>query len=1058
MNKSSIYQNIVETYNIIPDSYANINLDFIETDEFNEKKINEILNEKTLMNIIFSKYMSDTSYNEMNKRYIKSLLKSDYVYTYQDMDLVKNTYLYEDNMRLKNNNDFQDSMPHLNKNVVDFDIFNNASKLSLGYLVYLDIIAGIYNKAYELKDDKETIKNLTEIIIPCRYVYENNNLNIYQRGSYNNTLVILRRNSMDKEIYDIEFYQNILDTVFLNALKVDIIKHINYLSGDDISYTDRKYLKNICYFYKYCRLRFCYAIVQAIYLVSVNPTNQINITEKIEKYIKAVVLPVFINFKEIINYQLKDNNYSTSKNVIYNKKAIQTTNKLEKINSKILKNRDKISKNRRINNTISYKTDKNDTILKIASILIIFIAIITLIIILLPVQESSKGFLFIAISLIILVLYIIILSYLRKDEGFTIQDRNADIERMNREIELRRSNIENQQKKESSGNIQLSLSGLTESKKAVDDARRLRIEVEQLIIEDTKRFEAEKAKLESNRNIGATELAQKQAELSTLSDSLKSKQQLLDQRIRTEQTLQANLTSITSQLETVTTKNVNTTDTLNRLQDIQERAIISLNKYLDASKKAEQSQIRYIQAENSYNTAVLLASKNSSVENIKSNTTTVINDLTVENNRLLKEAADKQAKIDQEEEARAQLELQAIELERKNLTEQSLVNNIRNETENMKNVIQQNTQNLQQKENDYKATEEKKNEIERRLAALITLGKDQNNIQVDNNMNIDELIAKLNTELTNLKASNSAANREYSQQRAIELQNLQSTGSINSIIAYAEKLNNQSQQQLDIYNELLRKSQQDLAKYSNEKRDLENKLAILRGNSIADINNAQDMYNRYELETRLRINNLKTEKADLLKEYSEKQIEEENKGREARNIEKIKNDLQKQFDEQIEIYNKLVKDTEYQKELTKYYEMSYIMQDIGILLLNNINDSINGINHDLIVPMLSIEESAFDKYSNELSAYTNQSENDINVRKVHIEQTLASIHLYMSFSLLFPSCLSIYYLLSTIFSVSLGTIFGIIIIINYSISNNSIVRTKSFNKYWTQPNNYVNYL
>lgn len=1040
MNKSSIYQNIIETYNIIPDSYANINLDFIETDEFNEKKINEILNEKTLMHIIFSKYMSDTTYNEMNKRYIKSLLKSDYVYTYQDMDLVKNTYLYEDNMRLKNNNDFQDSMPHLNINVIDFDVFNNASKLSLGYLVYLDIISGIYNKAYELKDDKETIKNLTEIIIPCRYVYENNNLNIYQPGSYNITLKILRRDSINKEIYDIEFSSNILNTVFINALKLDIIKHINYLSGEDISYTDRKYLKNICYFYKYCRLRFCYGIVQAIYLVSVNPDNEINITEKIEKYIKTVILPIFINFKELINYQLKDNNYNTSKNVIYNKKAIQTTNKLEKINSKILKNRDKISKNRRINNTIGYKTDKNDMILKIASILIIFIAIITLIIILLPVKESSKGFLFIVISLIVLVLYIIILSYLRKDEGFTIQDRKAD--------------IENQQKISQSGK----LTGINESKKALDDAKRLRIEAEQLIIEDTKRFEAEKAKLESNRDIGATELAKKQEELSALSDSLKSKQQLLDQRIIKEQTLQANLTSTTSQLDTITADNIKTGNSLNRLQEIQKSAINSLNKYLDASKRAEQSQIMYIQAENSYNIAVLLASKNSSVENIKSNTTTVINDLTVENNRLLKEAADKQAKIDQEEEARAQLELQAIELERKNLTEQSLIDNIITETENMKTVIQQNNQNLQQKENDYKATEEKKNEIERRLAALITLGKDQNNIQVDDNMNVDELIAKLNTELTNLKASNSAANREYTQQRAIELQNLQSTGSINNIIAYAEKLNNQSQQQLDIYNGLLKKSQQDLAKYSNEKRDLENRLATLRGGSTADINNAQHTYNIYEFETRIRINDLQTEKADLLKEYSEKQIEEENKGREARNIENIKNDLQKQFDEQIIIYNNLVQDTEYQKELTKYYEMSYIMQDIGILLLNNINDSINSINHDLIVPMLSIEESAFDKYSNELSAYTNQSENDINVRKVHIEQTLASIHLYMSFSLLFPSCLSIYYLLSTIFSVSLGTIFGTIIIINYSISNNSIVRTKSFNKYWSQPNNYVNYL
>ena len=49
MNKSSIYQNIIETYNIIPDSYANINLDFIETDEFNEKKQTRVKNSVNYM-------------------------------------------------------------------------------------------------------------------------------------------------------------------------------------------------------------------------------------------------------------------------------------------------------------------------------------------------------------------------------------------------------------------------------------------------------------------------------------------------------------------------------------------------------------------------------------------------------------------------------------------------------------------------------------------------------------------------------------------------------------------------------------------------------------------------------------------------------------------------------------------------------------------------------------------------------------------------------------------------------------------------------------------------
>ena len=66
MNKSSIYQNIVENYNISPNYYANIDL-----------KKNE---EKTLMNIIFSKFITDTIYTRTNEQYIDLLIKDNYIY------------------------------------------------------------------------------------------------------------------------------------------------------------------------------------------------------------------------------------------------------------------------------------------------------------------------------------------------------------------------------------------------------------------------------------------------------------------------------------------------------------------------------------------------------------------------------------------------------------------------------------------------------------------------------------------------------------------------------------------------------------------------------------------------------------------------------------------------------------------------------------------------------------------------------------------------------------------------------------------------------------------
>ena len=79
MNKSSTYQNIIENYKMTEYNFTQ--------DSFNEK---------ALMSIIFSKFITDTIYTNNAKRYIDFILKENYIGYYQNFPVYKPPSLYSD--------------------------------------------------------------------------------------------------------------------------------------------------------------------------------------------------------------------------------------------------------------------------------------------------------------------------------------------------------------------------------------------------------------------------------------------------------------------------------------------------------------------------------------------------------------------------------------------------------------------------------------------------------------------------------------------------------------------------------------------------------------------------------------------------------------------------------------------------------------------------------------------------------------------------------------------------------------------------------------------------
>ncbi len=1250
MNKNSIYQNIIKNYNISPNFYTNIRMDIIDTDT--------LWNEETIMNIIFSKYITDTVYTETNKTYINFLLKNNYIFSYENDDFIEKIEFYEDNMVYKNKNDKDDSSPTINKMIIDFDVISYASIDAFTYLLYLDIIAGIYDKVYYIKDNEGSHKIISELIIPCRYKFnvDTNTFETYPMGFHEIKLRISRTDDIKNQINDISIISEV-DLIspngrFITQYKADIINHLNFLSGEDVSYSDKKYLKDISYFYKFCKLKMCYAIFQAIYLLSKKPGSAIDISTKISEFMKRIILAVFINFKDMINIQAGGNKYETNKNVLYNTNVINNTNKIDIYNKRIIKNRDILSKKKKINNVIKDKSKDIKIIKNISISILLFVVITCLITVIIPLNTYAKGGLCLILALIVVIIYIIFNVYMssksnieetflditnltskryppikgtnlqvssdKKTQTFTVSGQNygngeyiisqssiwnnwndymgvnsfdfsenhytrgnysyssgvpavgtystngsyagnintvyngnvnykgewiqiklpknillisytiicystnwghlksfvvlgsndgntwklldnqtlstltsnkwnfniSNIDFSNLfsyyricvntinsggatwylldelllygeegDVVLDKLALEKKQKEDSErtkallSDLEIKLNAEKDAKKREDDANKNYQEAVNRLRIINENFEKAKSDLEKNRDnvksqIEVRELA-KQKESADLDVQIRNAENLAAQKASELATKEADNIRNNQLLTNSRDLNTRKTNSINDLKDVSNNAMNAFLDYVRASEDSEIAMANFIKADGSLKTitASVRAKIESTAQNIK-------DDLEIQTAQKLRDIAkiDADQKIADEQLAKIKLDLEQKKL--KKAQDDTMAKNLQDANKNMTDNIAQLRVDKKLADDTYNQAILDKQTAQSKQSILLAEANREFNL---NKSSLEEVNAELASRIANETTIKEEKNKEENEQRNIELQQIAIEAAADSIISFNNEIINQKNQDIEQYNQLLEDSRKRLEDISKTKRDLENELTRLQAKSQTDISNAENRYLQFDLDTKRQIKDLEEQKTQKLADYAALQIERNNRDIEAIAAKSRRDDLEGQLAQKIKERDELVASVNYQKDITNEYEISYILKDVDILLLNNLNDNINGINYDLVVPLLNIEENAYDKYSSDLTAYANKAKHDINVQKLIIQEDMNTINLYMLSSLLVSTSFGINYYSNPVIAIISGTIFSIYIITTYSIRSKRTVRTSAKNKYWEQP-------
>jgi hypothetical protein len=153
--------------------------------------------------------------------------------------------------------------------------------------------------------------------------------------------------------------------------------------------------------------------------------------------------------------------------------------------------------------------------------------------------------------------------------------------------------------------------------------------------------------------------------------------------------------------------------------------------------------------------------------------------------------------------------------------------------------------------------------------------------------------------------------------------------------------------------------------------------------------------------------------------------------------------------EQLQI---LYEDSEYYQKIAynvrKDIKVSQMIRDIDILILYSINDNINGINYDIVIPNMQSEYYHYNDYVNSLDNDVTKSTNTINNKILLMKELEAKTKLFLHISLIMSICMIIYHYVSIIMALIVAVLAIIIVIYIYIYNVNRPVRTYAYNYYW----------
>lgn len=317
-NDETLYNNLLTVIeaspNVIPESIYD----------------NNVINETNVMALVFSELFN---YNDVDIAYFLRFKEND-VYG----GIQENAKYYDSEMKYDSRGTAAN-----NEKLTDIDLSYFNSQQLIKYYFLIDTISEIYGYL------KNTDKRNNTITIKCRYTIRDGKWKLYSNGDYytfnitfdgHNSSYGNHENLIDNEITsfkisNVTHESNVIVTNMCYVITSEIVRHLNYISNSDISYSNALHLQNIETFYKFCRLKLIYRTLMCCR--SINRTL-------VDIFIEEHFLHCFNNLKTKI--LLHNEIINNSQNDISNE-ILKSMNSLEQSNNAVQKHMMVIERNKK---------------------------------------------------------------------------------------------------------------------------------------------------------------------------------------------------------------------------------------------------------------------------------------------------------------------------------------------------------------------------------------------------------------------------------------------------------------------------------------------------------------------------------------------------------------------------------------------------------------------------------------------------------------------------------------------------------------------------------------
>jgi hypothetical protein len=318
---------------------------------------------------------------------------------------------------------------------------------------------------------------------------------------------------------------------------------------------------------------------------------------------------------------------------------------------------------------------------------------------------------------------------------------------------------------------------------------------------------------------------------------------------------------------------------------------------------------------------------------------------------------------------------------------------------------------------------------------------------------LDQANAALRKNIDKQNALAVMANQEYANLTFEEMEAKERANTATVTYLFYDALRKETQESLDYYRDtVLPHFSQQLTSLGNEKDRLSAQLTALTQNANQEKSDAQAEFDRLAIQKGLEINELKTIRSQKIQDIANQTTRRQRKIQEAidakNNREKIEKELQEWVQKKSRIDSEAVFYQGISDEMKADVNEYEIMKDADSIIIYSINDNINGMNYDLIVPNITNEYYNFDKYRKEIKLHASKSESEINNTFLNMKYMESRTILFLHLTLIITICMTVYYYMSSYLAVLIAVIASSIALIIYRFSTVRMVRNRAKQYYW----------